>query len=697
MAENDLLAQLQELKRQRAALDAPEVSAVPAQSFGSELAGGQSTIGGNIGQWAGDILKAPYNAAQAIGGGLADTVAMAASPFGSWGEDKYFQMHPERVGQPVDNSARGIGESIFRGVGQTAMGVVPGGSTAFDYLADAGTSREKTGAEYGKQLRGELSAAPMILAGPALKAAEGGFLGVKDKIFGAPEKVLLGKQSINDEIFANKLGYATKNTPREQAALGDAADYSGTFARENPVAGIDNSLPGREQINQFQKNLGDVETKAINLRENDILPKVAAVESQQAAQAAASGTPYKQGIAFEDIPLQKQTQTGTLTLDTLKRNVGDTGVDLATEFVQQKFGIQKLDNTYGYEGAPVNPDLPTHSPSFNLSAQEANNLRKQIDAQISEIGGYDQTYWLQKNLDPSVANGYAEGLRFYRQQLDQAVKGHIGKILGEDVATQFTQAGENISMSKTYSPMIDRFKTQTGQAYTPPSGKQVPAGETFKSGSNIIDTAIGVLDKDAKNAKMQAGGTGLEREGNAIRQLQQLVEFRNDPSLRPAPRGWAQIKSSAQDLMNVGNIAIQLGLISSVEELSQMPDAMAKQVVGIVASQAPQAFAPTPDKVNVIDGEYQNPMEKDGIAKQALGLGAVERARILGASFENKYEPLGLSTPPVQQKSAAMPDIGQLNSMLSEPTPQMPVRPTDAMSMVDRLNAITAIHDLDVQ
>lgn len=312
-----------------------------------------------------------------------------------------------------------------------------------------------------------------------------------------------------------------------------------------------------------------------------------------------------------------------------------------------------------------------------------------------EGGGYDTSYWASKGLDPSVADGYAEALRFYRKQLDAVVKDRIKNVLGEDVANAFTKAGEDISMTKTYSPMVQRFATATGEAFTPGSAKKAPPGQGNFLGRNanaVIDTLI------PGRAKARVVTEGLQREANMIRELQDLIGFRMNQT-KPVPRGWAQIKNSFQDLTNVGQLAMSLGIIGSVEELTRMPEDQARQVVGFLATQAPQFFEQTPDKVDVFDNQFLNPMQKDGLTKQALEKDPKTRFKVIGeGTAQNKYVPLATQLPETVKPTTQTPGIGQLNSMLGQvaPTPVPTTTPTsDYQILEQKLNNAISQHSGD--
>jgi len=631
-----------------------------------------------------------------IGGKILDTGESLLKLPGTIAKN-YFDPSPP-VGVKIPGVVGAVANTLYTGVqsgtdvvkrtGSLVGGALPGGSTGVEAAFDAATGQLKPSEYYGDQLSRELigygtSAALGALAKPAYRAARGTLTGVRDWAAGGlPEKEALVRQAGRPDIYANKLDFGRSKVKGENVQIQAAADTSDAFFRENPVAGIDNTLLGEEQIAQFQNNLRTIESKAIRTRA-EILPKVA--EAQEAAAANGISTT----IRFEDIPKSFKTDAGELGLNTLRARYGDTPVGLADDFMKQEFGMVQEYVGPAYEGAPMQM-----APSRALSVEDANFLRQKIDGQIQALGGYDTSYWANKGLDPSVADGYAEALGFYRKQLDGVVKGRIKSVLGDDVATAFTKAGENISMTKTYSPMLQRFATGTGEAFTPGSAKSAPPGQgpyLGRNGNAVVDTLV------PGRAEARVVTQGLEREANAIRQLQQLIDFRMNQT-KPIPRGWAQIKNSFQDLTNIGNIAMSMGIIGSIAELTQMPDDQAKQVLGAIASTAPGLFEQTPDKVDVFDNQFLNPMQKDGLTRQALEKDPKTRYKVIGqGTTQNKYVPLATELPEAVKPAQQAPGIGQLNSMLSGGAPTLPTAPavSDSSNVIRQLEDAVSRHSQD--
>lgn len=663
------------------------------KTFLSELAGGTGTVTGNLKQWGSDLWDSTKGMVQ----GASNIVGQSMQRHPTMGALGVIPTAIEDMYQGVSSA-----KDIVNRTGQIVSSSIPGGKTAFDVAnEELGNYPARSDAERGKALRQELANPGTLLMGAqALKEApsltRGTYTGIRDKAIGMPEDVRLGFESQNAEIYGNKLNAGEGNTANELALPRGAARYQQQFTDTNPLRGIDVNSPapltGRENLNKFIDNLDSTKVASVNER-NAILQNAATAEA--AKLASAGTTPIKIGVTFDDLPQVSIGHKGQqYTLQSIIDNVkgGEAGVPIATEYVQNEFGI----SPQSLAGADMGM-----SQSKALSSTELNTLRKRLDTQIDALGGYDNTLFNQvvPGVPLPAKEGYIEALRFYRSQVDEALKNHIGNLLGDDVKTAFDTAGKNIGMAKTYGPLAERFKIETGQAYAPGSSKKTPPGQGALLGGNtgFVEKSIDAVVPGAAKARVET--LGLQREQNALRQLQMLIDYKSGNLNIPAPRGWDQIKTSAQHLNNVGMIAMQMGLIKDVSDLTNMPDQQAKQVVGAVASVMPQAFEKTPDNVNVIDNEYMNPMDKDSVVKKALDKSPTERARVIGSSFKNKYSPISEVNEPPPGASPALPSsLDKINQGLStafQPEAQEDYsygHETD--SMLSQLQKMTNLHNV---
>lgn len=515
--------------------------------------------------------------------------------------------------------------------------------------------------------------------------------GLRKYLFGSPESSRAVQAARGDDYIGPPLGVGSKNIDSQIELAKDLREHAATFDRTNPVKDIQ-VIPGREKeaFKQFQDNLIAIEASGISTR-NNMLPAIAKAENEAMQAAQASGAPYKAGVSIDEIPLIKQTEKGAYGLQQMYDRAGPegkVGIERAKQFVDSKFGIVPT-KPYGESGPVIMGEARP------LSIAELNQVRKEIDGHIAEVGGYDFMQPANASKNPSAENAYANTLSFYRQQIDQVVKQKIAGLLGEDAAKTFTEAGQNISMAKDVAPQADKFLLGTSQALTTKNPTQIAKTGSVVGNLGKVDQTIDYLLPGTGEAKLQDKGFAMP--GEAISRLQRLVDIRNNNFVDPLARDWNIIKSKSQQLTTVGILATQMGLLQAPEELSAMPDMQAKEVVKTVAMTAPQLFAPTQDKVNTFEGKYLNPIEKDAMVSQALDSDPLTRAKVIGSSFENKYEPLTQPLAPAQKAQPSVPSIESLNSLLPSATPSIAPQISDAENNIRRLEEMTAIHARDVQ
>lgn len=528
---------------------------------------------------------------------------------------------------------------------------------------------------------------------------------VRDPVFGKPHDVLLQEQAGRPDIYANKLNVEQTTGGAETNLAQEAERYKGAFTRTNPVAGIDTSnLTGAEASAKFKANLEASRIKATNDR-TGILTKVSEAESQAAAQAAASGVPAKVGVSYEDIPknVTDPATQQTYGFDHIAKYTdgGTESVAIADNLLKEKFGItpeipyEGPTGNFGRFGGGSEPNqtIPAN-PGRPLTASELNDAIADFDNQIKALGGYDINPHPDPLMTPSRIDSQVKAYEFARAQLKAALHGHVSAMAGPEAATRFAQTGEEIGSAKFHEKLRADFSSEVGRGLTEVrsgEGSVGTGGQAKGMGGRAYDAAT------AGASGRKTAANALSREGATIRDLQRLVELNTNGAPKPAPRGWALIKASAKHLGNIGMLGMQLGLLPDPTALLQMPDDQAQKVVGIIAGAFPQAFEPTPDRVNVIDNKFQDPMSKDSVVAQSLDLPAEDRAMRIGASFHNRYVPPRPQEQP-QQPPPALPHVmEQMKRWASEPmpTPSQPTASADLMSQMDNLTRSKSLHAQD--
>jgi hypothetical protein len=661
-----------------------KTNAAPQQGFAEGL-------GASPGEWAKNIfVDAPVNAAKGV-------YELGSAYLQNGAQGVASKLFPPESMTPGAGVMTNLGEVADRGAGMVA-GVIPGGATAYDYAGGlAGFHDPKTPYEYGTGLRQELSNLPLaaaVSAAPALgRAVRGAFTGAKDATLGLPRENLLAAQSVNKDIYANKLNAASKRTFGEDALLQRTEEFEPQFTATNPVAGIDPSK-GREAFTQFEGNLDNIRVEGIKKRAS-ILPEVAKAENALAENAARAGMPNPTGVSFDDIPLQTQLDNGlTYGIDHLKKtSAGSEGVDVATQYVMDQFGAGPQSQLLDATGNPL--------PPRKLSVTELNDVRMKIDGQIREMGGWDDAYLSSNELSPSIVDSQIDALTFYRGQIDKVVKDKIGSLVGPDAAEAFDVSGKNIAMSSTYGPLAGRFRRETGQAFAPGSAKAVPPGSGPLGTSGITGRVLGSVAPDVANSRMQT--QALSREGQALRDLQMLVDYKSGRLTMPAPRGWAEVKNNLQHLTTVGNVAMSLGLVNSIEQMQRLPEESGKRLIAQVAQAAPEIFVPPEGNyLSFADGKLNSPIDQDQHKAAALDMPAADRARVIGSLFDgNKYQPATKTqAPAMPQQPAALPaTMEKLNQSLDYGLRSAPMEDSSydqsQSSMLDELNKMTLIHGMN--
>lgn len=661
--------------------------------FFGELAGGTNSFMGNVGQWAKDVGHAGMGFLKSAVDipFLDDSNIAKIGPDGKLGIDQ--NKFDAAAAQMQDNLAHPMANILPGGLGE----IIPGTRTAESAASDALNGTMQPAGAYGKSLRQELATVPVAAAayvgakaGPGV--VKGTVQGLRDTAKGLPRENIMAAIAPNEESYGNMLNAGESSTAGENRLVQRVDDYHQEFTDANPVKGIDPST-GRQGFAQFKQNLDNAYVTGVNTR-NGILQKVADAENLHSSTAAAAGEPTQLGVSFADIPETVSQQNGlSAGLDLIARTMpeGEAGVEAARNYIKNQFGVtaEVLPGGDNFQGQPANPGRV-------LSATELNETRMKVDGQLRALGAYDLSN-MPPGVNPSAITSEIASLKYYRGQLDSLLKDHITSMVGEADATAFDKAGGQIGMAITYKDLANRFQAQTGQAFTPGSAKRVPPGKgILDAGGKWVDQARALLPGEDTTVQTR----GLQRETTALQNLQMLVDYNNGSLAKPAPRGWTQIKSSFNDLNNVGMIAVSLGLVKQPQDLLSLPDDLARRIVGQVAAAAPQAFVPTPDKVNVIDGQFQDPLGKEVVINQSLELASNERAMRIGATFTNKYLPSTPAAPVLTQKPALPVTMDKLMGAFDD-VPQTSAVDSSydksQSSNMSQLEKMTALHERDIQ
>lgn len=527
-----------------------------------------------------------------------------------------------------------------------ATGAIPFLQTALEAGGRAlyGVPQQSKG-ELGQIAGAELATAPLALLAPEAKAAakvgRGLVTGARDLLIGPPKKVLTHGMSQRPSGYASALDYPQGESAREVYTTNQAVEYAPEFKEINPVKGIDTTDTAGAWT-QFKNNLEGAKVEAITTRTN-ILKETAAKEAQSLATGADIG------VGFTDIPMSKVGENGLpWGLENIRKSApgGDLGVTMALDYVKKNFESQ----------APVFPGSvngPMKTIPKKLSATELDDLRKGLDAQIEELGGYDAATLTGKG----IPDGYISALKFLRGAVDDTFKNYLKAVVGEEAAANFAKAGRNYGATKTYGDMADRFERQTGKLLTPKEEAAAPRQ------ANLGGKAVEIAAPGASGAKKQA--SALSREAATIKQLQDMIDFQTGAKTAPAPRGLAQIKTSHRHLFDVGSLGVYFGLLRSPQELATLPPEAASSVLSQIIQAAPQAFEPPPNGyTSFMDDKLSSPIDKSLVIQDAVQKPVAERAKIIGDIWDGgKYKPNAQPTPTQIPPPSAISGLDRLSSL----------------------------------
>lgn len=231
---------------------------------------------------------------------------------------------------------------------------------------------------------------------------------------------------------------------------------------------------------------------------------------------------------------------------------------------------------------------------------------------------------------------------------------------------------------------------------TAKEGQQIQATDIMNPKLGAVRRfANKIWGADPPNPMLDAATKNLQRPEAAVTQVIDGLLLRE----KAAPilsRSWKDIKADPNSLTELGNRAVMFGLLPA-GFFEQMSEPQQKQVHAMVIQAYPQGATSTPGGLNIINGEYADPTERDSVVREASSLPAHERARIIGPSFENKHVPFVGTEPQATPTPMAMPDLSSLNNSLALPDIEMDLGVDysysgESSSMIDQMEEATRVH-----
>lgn len=607
----------------------------------------------------------------------------------------------------IDTMYQGTSDapSIIDRTGEIVSSGIPVvGKPLYQAGRDALMGSLKPAATYGEQAGQDIAMLPAQIAmasAPELAGmVKGAGTGIKDVLVGAPTKYQNFTQLADRGAYAipEALGVGSRNTKilSEASLLDRAAKAAPVFARENPLAGVDvnapiqidfaNPMQGNKGWLQFENRMKGIKNDAV-VESKNIINKAANREALKIKEAVAENLDYSPGLKYDDISLVKDTEAGPYSIDNLATTPERAqGVELAKNWLKEQFGIADPSSVVGLK---QKADATAFGKEVGrpLTAQELHDTLIKANAQLRELGRWDDTEWLQQGLNPSMKNAEVEALDFIRERLASSTGEYLKPLIGEDLTNKYLRAKENYGMVSTFEPLMDRAKRAGSEAWATQNARgQQPNSGLLQSAMSIPDTVLDSVAPGRHAAMAKMGPMGAQRTNLMLSKLKDLVDMTNNPASRPLPRGWALIKTSAQNMANFTELGTKLGLINPMMNLATMPDKIAQPIVAQIAQARPQAFEQDPNGFNsVIDNIFHSPLERDIATRDAVEItDPAARAVKMANIFQNKAP---TTDAPAQSSIAPSPDLGSLSSLLPEdsgiPTamPQaMPTGPVDQLT-----------------
>lgn len=748
----------------------------PGQQEDRGFMAGLTGEGQATGSFAMDALKAPFKAV----GGLYNLAWESGKASNKYNND------PAYAG-PLGNVAAGIQDVLFRGAdtpGEKAVraaelpaSVVPGGRALVHRIGEAtGAIDPKTGEEYGKMVREDLSYLPMqaaiagtsyalnkraalnplkqaaeadALADPASQAAlrygeSNGLLETQSaqKALGKgrvtqelsdvasqaqAEAKALQYSSTKDSLPGVAYGYpVSKTSAREFAAAqqmseaGPVLTQSGVYnkgSQINPFTGqFEGGSPLPVSVPELIEKIEAASPAIISARKQVVSTLD---QAMQTINRASPGEPKVRGIMFDtDVaPMVGELKEVIAKRAMLAQTAPmSEAMQIAYNKVQQSFGAiqnsnlldrwNKIGPTGSFEAGEL---LPSEALSM---IENMNAFRKSVGEfdEAARAGGLNSTH-------QDFAGRAAElhSLGQVQRAVQSALEGKAKEILSLAPGVRGYHAWQDMlplikedtlpRMNASYGALQTQREaalthlntTEQGMTAASPSAQvqsvpqQQPFGVQVATGDKkgLIKTGIEkVFGSKEQNLPLEVRQKNLERLTSPNSQILDGLLLR-EKAVPIISRNWEKIVLNPDQMTELGNRAVMLGLVPQ-GMFDTLSDPMKRELHKAVVAAMPTMAESVAGGLNLIDGQYQNPMEKDAIVKQHLDSDALTRAMVIGASHVNKYlpPPKPQALPPMPPR--ALPSVMEKVSRWSkEPLSQLAPMATGSTDMLSQMEELT--------
>jgi ElaB/YqjD/DUF883 family membrane-anchored ribosome-binding protein len=552
--------------------------------------------------------------------------------------------------------------------------------------------------EAGKAALG--ASAPRVIAsetgiGPKTSLAQEGNRIIQDVAIGAgipavadttgtlyrkiiPDKAAIAyEEAMMSGSTGAQLGAGRTSVPREGVKLDRIKRREQTFLDNDPTQGIEiynsNSFDGynHDAFTQLQSNITAKKESAKRLKQG-ILEKV----------SETSNSPII--IKADDVE-------AVIAANQLRPEAAD----IARSFAAQNFSKEvpweaakhaaqnKPARLREFGNMVTNDDIP-------FSAMQAETvLRDRVESELRRLGAYDEKRLMNSGVDPSAIEkikNEKDAFLSIKELLQDKIAGHAEQVV-PGAREAIENADDVITSMIDYEGLANRQSNIFLQGQIPTTGENSLVG-TIRNKGDLLTESVPILADRAELVRRQRA---LEAGPKTVENLQNIVKARagNKPwlmkdflgdmppllvaanSVGKIPRNSEQIKNDARLKQAVGNIATQVGALSSPDEIHSLNPMGLRSLVEGISSIAPQLFdAPQGGYQSFFNGKLNSPMDKDAHMSAALDadLPASKRAKIIGPLLENsKYVPLDDSVSPMSTPAMPRPiELGAMSNAFSD-------------------------------
>lgn len=259
--------------------------------------------------------------------------------------------------------------------------------------------------------------------------------------------------------------------------------------------------------------------------------------------------------------------------------------------------------------------------------------------------------------------------------------------------------GKPTNAAKAYSAAVNRdeylMKNIQDYRYLNQNPMSIPESNSMPIRGALVEGAANALGAAAYGAASRATGLNQAQPQDLGKSLNDLIlqQANAEPKLS---RNWENIKNDASQ-MNLLQLQAQMQGLADSGQLATMSEPQLREMHKLIVSSIPQIAQPAPRGLNLVDNEFQNPMEKSAIMREGVNKDPVTRSKIMMSAWQNKYFETPESNTIIKQPQSQPPvELDSLTSLIPDIEPQIvSPSPMDSMSNIEKLKAKTMLHAED--